>query len=348
MISSSPQVLNRSVDFTLGMFSKTTTRARAVDFSLSYAQSPLIMVVPPGQELSTLTKILGPFDESVWYVVGAMMLVIIVVTLTLKYQPRKIQDFVFGEQNKTPFLNIINVIVGQPIFKPPGRNFSRWMLTMFVILWLVIRSLYQAVLYQDLQSTERNLPVQSIRESLELGFMYYMLASTQDNIKYLPDVYNRRVVVSRVESFEVLKRFTDSSTKAAFLGGRNTVLYSNKVKLYGSVALYICKEPLMLRHYGIVFPKGSHLVESFDEKLLGLSENGLIDYWMSEHIETASHPLRQCEPLKLTLNHLLIAYQLFGVGLSLASTAFLLELLDKRLRKLHINKTSTTLGALFH
>lgn len=276
------------------------------------------MIVPPGPERLSFMKLLNPFDDSVWHVINGMMLVVIVVTSILKCQSRRVQDFVFGKRNRTPFLNIMNVIVGLPVHKTPGRNFARWILTLFVIMWLILRSLYVAVLYKDLQSTERNLPIQTVEESLRLRFMYYMIAPTQENIKYLPEVYNRKVVVSRNESTEIVKRFNDPSIRAAFLAALDTVRYSNKVKLYG-FHLNVCNEPLMLRQYGIVFPKGTFLVSSFDEKLIILMENGLIGYWLSEHTENIKYPPPHAqEPMKLTLNHLLSAYQvlLFGVGLA--------------------------------
>lgn len=305
-----------------------------VSTSMTYVQSPLIMVVPPGSELSSMSKLLSPFHDTTWYLIYCMMLIVILIMIVLKFQSKEVRSFVYGKQITTPFLNIVNVIVGLPMHKTPGRNFARWILTMLVIKWLIIRSLYQAVLYKELQSTERNHPVQSVQESLNLGFVYYMLASTQDNIKSLPEVYNRRVVVTRNESFEVLKEFKNPLTRAAFLGGYNSVRYSNKVNLYG-FPLTMCREVFMQRQYSVVFPKGSFLVRSFDQQLIVLMENGLIYYWVSEHTSSINQPRQNAgEPIKLTLNHLLSAYQLMLFGVCLASTIFIVELLSMRVKPL--------------
>lgn len=304
--------------------------------SMTYAQSPLIMVVPPGPEFSSFSKLLSPFDDSVWYIVNAMMLVVIFVTFILKCQSTRVQDFVFGHKNRVPFLNIVNVIVGLPTHRNPGRNFSRWMLMMFIIMWLIFRSLYQAVLFKNLQSTERNLPVQTIEESLNKGFVYYMIAPTQENIVNLPEVFSRRIVVPRNESLEIMMKFNDPTLKAAFLGALDTAHHANKVKLYG-FPLNVCPEPLLLRQYGIVFPKDSFLVSSFDEKLIILVENGLIEYWLSEQTEKINYKSMVREPMKLSLNHLVSAYQVLWFGISLAFIAYIVELISlkiKCLRKL--------------
>lgn len=289
------------------------------------------MVVPPGPEFSSFSKLLSPFDDSVWYIVNAMMLVVIFVTFILKRQSTRVQDFVFGHKNRVPFLNIINVIVGLPTHLNPGRNFSRWMLMMFIIMWLIFRSLYQAVLFKNLQSTERNLQIQSIEETLKLDFVYYMISPTQENIINLPELYNRRIVLSRNESSKVMEQFNDPSIKAAFLGALDTAHYASKVKLYG-FSLNICPEPLLLRQYGIVFPKNSFLVSSFDEILIVLVENGLIEYWLSELTEKMRSKISVREPIKLSLNHLLSGFQVLWFGMSLAFVAFSVELISTKIK----------------
>ena len=299
---------------------------------MTYAQSPLILIVPPGQERSQFSKLLNPFDDTVWKVFSCIIVFTIAFISILKCRSRGIQDFVFGKRNRTPLLNAMGVIVGLPIHNSPGRNFSRWFFMMFVLMMLILRSLYQSSLYKDLQSTERNLPVQTVDESLRLGFMYYMISPTQENVKYLPEVYDRRIVVSRKESFDLVKKFNDPSLRFAFLAALDTVRYSNKVNLYG-IYINICKEPLMQRQYGIVFPKSSFLASSFDGKLITLMETGLIDYWRStqtEHVE--QYQLQTQKPMKLTLNHLLSAYQVLLCGMSLATFVMIIELISVKFK----------------
>lgn len=313
------------------MFSKTTKRSTFVSTSMTYAQSPLIMVVPPGSEFSSFSKLLSPFDDSVWYIVNGMMIIVIFVTFVLKRQSTRVQNFVFGQKNHTPFLNIVNVIVGLPTHRNPGRTFSRWILMMFIIMWLIFRSLYQAVLFKNLQSTERKLPVQSVEESLQLGFVYFMITPTQENIVNLPELYSRRIVLASNESFKIMKKFNDPSMRAAFLGALDTVHYSNKVKLYG-FSVNVCPEPLLLRQYGIVFPKNSFLASSFDETLIVLVENGLIEYWLSKLTEKIKYKSSLREPIKLSLSHLLSGFQILWIGTSLAFVVLIVELISSKVK----------------
>jgi len=320
------------------MFSKTGQRLELTSSSQTYVVTELVMVVPPGVPFSAISKLLSPFDWSVWIVVYGLLAVVVIIITILKFQSQTTKDFVFGRNNQTPLLNVVNVLVGVPVPKLPTRNFARWLLTMFVLLWLVVRSLYQALMYENLQSTERNLPVQSIAETVERGFIYYMISPTQENVRYLPEVYNRRVVVSSFDSHALMMRFDDPTLKAGFLGALDTVRYTNKVNLY-NFKLNICKQPLLMRHYGIFYPKGSFLDSTFDNYLLYLNENGLIEYWLSQEIEVFSdsyYPITQ--PIKLSMNHLIIAYQILLIGFVVALFSFLLEMIPLKLIRRRVFK----------
>lgn len=273
---------------------------------------------------------------------GCMMLFIIVVTISLKCLSPTVQDIVFGDKSRTPLLNIVKIVVGMQMSKLPRKNFARVILTLFIILWLVLRSLYISVLYTDLQENKRMQPVQTVDESLRLGFRYFMITPTQENIKYLPELYERRVVVSRLDSIRILKKFNDLDIKSAFLGALDTVRYSNKMRLYGIYA-YICKQPLLMRQYGVVFPKGSFLASSFDDLLIILVENGLIDHWMTELTDINSPSHLPIQPMTLTLYHLTSSFQLLAFGFCVASWAFIVEMMWKKIRSfisgLHKDRT---------
>jgi hypothetical protein len=107
------------------MFSKTSKRLELLTYSMTYAQSPLIMVIPPGQVYSDFSKLMSPFDDSLWYWVNGMMVIIIVIISVVKCQSKETQHFIFGMQNRTPLLNMVNHIFGLPMHKAPGRNFAR-------------------------------------------------------------------------------------------------------------------------------------------------------------------------------------------------------------------------------
>lgn len=338
-----PQLHTKSVDLSLGMFSKTPRRAQLLSTSVTYAQSSLVMIVPPGHQHSEFAKLFTAFDEILWYTLSAITLCLLLITLIITKHHRlrhhrSIRDFVLGSENRTPVLNIVNTIVGLPWHAVPRRNFSRFLYTMLMLMWLIFRSLYQAVLYKNLQSSSGyDPPVQTLNESLSQDFIYFMLTSTQENIVHLPELYSRAIIVSRKESDDVIRMsLTDPDTKAAYLAAEDIVKYANKVHLYGeTTTLVICPEPLFVRQYGIYYQHNSFLASLFDDTLLRLVDSGLIGYWRKRMLETAAEKVVN-EPKKLTFEHLVSAFDLLFVCLGLSTVVFVIEFCSvrwKRMRK---------------
>lgn len=323
------QLRTKSVDLSLGMFSKTERRVKLLSTSITYAQSNLIMIIPPGRQRSAFSKLFTAFDRILWYTLSGVTSFILIITLIITKRQRRrraVRDFILGRDNRTPVLNIVNTIVGLPMHRTPTRNFSRFLYTMFLLMWLIFRSLYQAVLYKNLQSADYRSPVQSLNESLAQDFVYFMVTSTQENIIYLPEVYNRRIIVSRNQSDDIIsKRLTDPNTRAAFLADVDIVKYSNKIRYYGDKTAVICREPLLMRQLGIYYQHNSRLASLFNDMLLRLVDAGLIDYWREQLLGTTPGKVIN-EPRKLTIVHLLSAFELLGVCTAASTVVFVVEL----------------------
>lgn len=320
------------------MFSKTQRRVNLLSTSVSYAQSNLILVIPPGHQRPTFSKLFTAFDRILWYTLSGIISFVLVITLiiTRRQQHRRVvRDFILGKANRTPILNIVNTIVGLPWHRAPRRNFSRFLYTMFLLMWLIFRSLYQAVLYKNLQSADIRLPIQTVNESLAQNFIYFMVTSTAENIIYLPEIYNRRIIVSLNDSDDIIsKKLTDPNTRAAFLAGEDIVKYANKKRLYGErTTVVICREPLLMRQFGLYYQHNSRLTSLFDNTLLRLVDAGLIDYWRKQLLETIPEKNVINEPTKLTISHLLSAFELLGFGMAISTVIFVIELCSLKWRR---------------
>lgn len=291
------------------------------------------MIVPPGRQRSAFAKLLTAFDETLWYTLGAITLCLLVITLIItKCRRRVVRDFILGKLNRTPVLNIVNIVVGLPWHAAPSRNFSRFLFTMLMLMWINFRALYQAVLVSSLQTAEFYSPIQTLNESLSQDFVYFMLTSTQENIIHLPEVFARRIVVSRNDTDDILRRrLTDPDTKAAYLAGEDIMKYANKIHLYGAeTTSVICREPLLVRQFAIYYPHNSFLASMFDDTLLRLVDAGLIDYWQRRMLETTTTPEKAInEPKKLTVVHLLSALELLAGCLIVSTVVFVIELCSR-------------------
>lgn len=65
----------------------------------------------------------------------------------------------------------------------PGRNFARYLLTLFILFCLVIRTAYQGKQFEFLQKEMRPADVATIEEMIERNFTFHFL----EDYKFLYD-----------------------------------------------------------------------------------------------------------------------------------------------------------------
>jgi hypothetical protein len=73
----------------------------------------------------------------------------------------------------------------------PTRNFARTLIGLFMVYSLVIRSSYQGALFDFMKREFREDPVNDIKTMAEQGFRFYVVESSVDNVKGLPEVMKR-------------------------------------------------------------------------------------------------------------------------------------------------------------
>lgn len=79
------------------------------------------------------------------------------------------------------------------------------------------------------------------------------------------------------------------------------------------------------------FPKNSWLVETFDEIIGKMAENGLIDYLLGKYMDTQFLNIKEAKhgPRKLNVSQLLGGFEVLVFGLFFAAVLFSLELFSK-------------------
>ena len=109
----------------------------------------------------------------------------------LNLRPRSFRNFVYGRNIKTPCLNVANIFFGGSLHTLPSRNFARTLIGMFMIYSLVIRSSYQGALFNFMKGDFREEPVNDLKTMIDQDFTFYVVESSVDNVKNLPEVMKR-------------------------------------------------------------------------------------------------------------------------------------------------------------
>lgn len=135
--------------------------------------SEIVSTVPPGEPYTQLEKIFLMFDIEVWIAIVATLLIAIATVQVTKIWSIKVRNFVFGTNIKTPIVNLIATFLAGGQFKIPQRNFARFLLMLFIIWSLIIRTCYQSLLFTYLQSDMRKPIIKTKDELFKMNLTYY-------------------------------------------------------------------------------------------------------------------------------------------------------------------------------
>lgn len=186
------EVIDGNADLTAGMFVLTILRSEFMDHTRTHLSFPFVLVAPHGKKFTSLQKLFRPFNSLTWILVSLVFVGAFAVIFGIKQFKRKnVENLVFGEKvESTPYLNLVNIIFGGSMRKLPSKDFPRQLLATFLIFCLVIRNVYQGLLFQNMQVEDRMQPVTTIDEMIEQDFYFYMYPIYQDHTENLK-IYER-------------------------------------------------------------------------------------------------------------------------------------------------------------
>ncbi|KAG5681324.1 hypothetical protein PVAND_010771 [Polypedilum vanderplanki] len=316
------EVLENKSDIAFCEYYLKTSRNQFFDSSTVFYSTPLIFVIPMGQKLTNLEKLLQPFNWFVWITLSSTLLIAVIIILIINLKFKSHKAFVYGSNVKHPIINMILGILGNQQTVLPKRNFARFILMMFLILCLVMRSVYQGSLYQFLQSDGRRKEVQSIQEMIDNDFTFYMFESSLDLIQTQTEILSRTKTF-KGENF-IMKRPLDGSEKIASLEALSDVHVAN-TDPERDFKLKICKEPLMTMNLVIYFRKSFYLIDEINKKITVLISSGIIDYWLRRSLDDFRE-VKNNHPRKLNIDDLTGPFNLLIIGHLTSLIIFLIEI----------------------
>lgn len=187
------KIIEGDADIAIGNYLLRASRMKIMDSSMVYFSFPVVFAIPSGHPFGPFEKLLRPFQLVVWILLVIFLSVGILVIIAIRFKFKGLKGFVYGTGIQHPLNNMIIAMVGGVQAKLPKRNFSRFILMMFLVFCLVKRNVYQGSLYIFLQSDGRHKEVQSIDEMHAKGFDFLMYESYSDIIESQPKIFNKFV-----------------------------------------------------------------------------------------------------------------------------------------------------------
>jgi len=163
-------ISNISIE-TILIYSKGIQKINA---KLPSIDNHLYFVIPRGELYTEWEKLFLAFDLATWCLIVGTFTTAFAVVIVTKCVPRFVRNFIIGRNISSPAINILAIFFGISQNVLPNRNFARFLLMLFLIWSLIIRTCYQGLLYEYLQGDGRKPQIKTIQEMLDRNFTYYI------------------------------------------------------------------------------------------------------------------------------------------------------------------------------
>lgn len=178
------RTMRGEVDASLRSWSLQLDRRVVLSETVSYFSDKLIMIMPLPVPLSPLLKFVRPMDLEVWCSIIAIVIIASFVIFLFNIMPKNYYRMIIGEDLRHNYLNILIGFVGLSQTTLPEKNFPRFLLMMFLIFCLIVRSLYLGSLFNMLKSDVRSKEFVSIKNFYDAGFNFYVYETLSQRLDY--------------------------------------------------------------------------------------------------------------------------------------------------------------------
>ncbi|KAG5681326.1 hypothetical protein PVAND_010773 [Polypedilum vanderplanki] len=310
-------------DIALGDYFLKASRWNFLDTSNSYLNYPVFCMIPKSDKLTAMEKMLQPFSKTVWIFLMVTLLIGLLSVFLINVKIQKLKPIVYGNKVNDPLMNMLIVVFGLQQKKLPKTHFARFILINFIILCLVLRSVYQGSLYKFLQSDGRHKDIQTIQELIDNKFTFLTYETNLDLIKGTPKLLETIHVLKSTKKQNIDELMAISKRVTMFVSEVNFIDYS---RTHRTFPYTIINENFLTMNVVMYYRKDFYLKEAIDSKIQHILSGGLMNFWLREFDFTDYWKIETLDPMMLTMDHLEGAFYLLIFGNLIAFFVFITEI----------------------
>ncbi|XP_021709593.1 uncharacterized protein LOC110679404 [Aedes aegypti] len=309
------------VDFAIGSLARTLARNTLLKGGVGSFYDQIVFGVPPGIPYSPLQQLARPVTTECW-----MFIIMTCITVSMLFSVDVDEHLckINLKKCKISLTDVWSILLGGVKLHPPRKVFGRYLLLGWLMVTLVCRTAYQAILFGHLRRGVEFKPILTLQDMFEAGLQYYMYNISQRFFTRSPRIMMRSVIVSDFVSLQnILADIADNKLMVAFPLPKSNIDYFNKQRLFKSkvhINRYIIEKYEVAIHY----PLESRLPALFDYMVLRIRAAGLHDCWVRRYRGVIVD--NTVEHKKLQLQNLLGAFTIHGILCGLSCIIFLIEL----------------------
>lgn len=325
--------MNQTLNLAIASLPQTLERYTHLTVSDMYAVGYHRFAIPNTvYNVSSIEKLLLPFTPSVWLITIVYLFFAFVLILLTKLLKRRFRHFIIGgRMNRTPILNMFNILLGGSVTNSMMTNlryfgtFARTIMMIWILSTLILRNSYQGSLFNHLRFSESISPYDTIAKILKSDIPIYTRSLTgKSSIKL------SRLRMYKGDIQYMLQRLYQGEIYALVACLKSHVDYFNSNR-NGVEPLQLSIDSLNTFSLCIYFNNQTVFEDIFNQKIMQLRENGLIEAVYRHFLKSNSHKIdRQKLPSQIDFKTVSGIFQIGYILFLFSILLFLLELISKR------------------
>ncbi|XP_058978072.1 uncharacterized protein LOC101891692 [Musca domestica] len=286
----------RTADFSLGSFRYTLERSQLMTAALPYYQTWQIYgFMRTAQPYTSLEILVFAFDDKTWLCLILSIQIVMAIGYLLQFQYRKctLVRIILGHPRPTtPVTNIVKLFFGQGLEILPRSNFTRFVLVLWDVYGLLMRTAYQSMLFQLLKGNLYHDPPQSLSDLIDKGCKLVTTEGTFDSIGTVPRIEQGLIEVIKIKNTSEQSTFfymEENTREGNCLSGISPMdfltYHATREKKRG--VFFALPEKIFTQHITMYFSKHSFLINRINFLLMSLRSMGLIDFWARQSLDTS-------------------------------------------------------------
>ncbi|KAH8235577.1 hypothetical protein KR032_003317 [Drosophila birchii] len=330
-------------DLTLGGIRQTVGRSMVATSTHNYHQTREVFgVLASSYELSSTDILLYPYRLQIW--LGILGVVALSALLQLAVDRLLREHGTDASLGARSWLNLELIFVGMPLMDAPRSHTARLYCLMLMMYTLIIRTIYQGLLYHLIRTHQLNRWPQTIESLVERNYTVVLTPIVLEALEEIPSVQHMKFRLlgdtdSELDSLyfleanHQLRRHATASALDIFIQFNR--LSAERVHRQGGNAegmvahFEIVPEDIISMQLTMYLAKHSFLIDQLNEEIMWMRSVGLLAVW--SRWELVESYLRSEQSYQiLGLVELYAIFLMVLVGLLLSLVVFLCELLSQR------------------
>ena len=334
-------MLKAKVNVSISAYQYEANRNRYLTATYPYQSITVENCIPPGQPMSSFDRLWKPFCWTVWLCISLSILLVVAAIYMARYLGNKlIIRLLFGRPTAQPFSNLWNSLYGGTIvpLHLPTYNCGRFLLCIWLLYGIVLRSVYISELYTMLQDGRMFSSLKTIDELISNDYVFFIYPVMKNAMLSFLNISSLRFTdadTDRNKNLDIIRPLNSGKHKIVLVSSDYSVrLYNRKIRNYNE-RLRVLPQKILTVPHTFFMPKNSYLTEYFDRILKSLITGGFVRKFEQLYLPLPRITSQAEEPPTIiSLERIYGLFVIYGILLCFCLLVLILEIVSKYSRSL--------------